>query len=73
MATRQQRYLTAPELAEYLHIQVETINWWRKLYPPRGPRHVKFGRRVRYLVTEVEQYEADPQEYDRKRALEVEL
>ena len=73
MAARRQRYLTARELAEYLNVPLETINWWRKSYPPRGPRAVKFEGSVRYALAEVEKYEDDPQEYSRRRALEVEL
>lgn len=73
MTARRQRYLTARELAEYLNVPLETINWWRKLCPPRGPRHKKFGNSVRYAVSEVEAYEDNPEEYQRKRDLEVNL
>lgn len=72
MASRQ-RYLTPHELADYLNVKTETLAWWRKVDPPRGPRWKKFGNGVRYPFTEVERYEADPQEYDRERALEVVL
>lgn len=68
MATRK-RYLTASELAEYLNVPVETINYWRKR--ERGPRHTKFEGSIRYAVSEIEMYEADPEEYQRKRDMEV--
>ena len=71
MAARQQKYLTAQELADYLNVALETINYWRKQCPPRGPRHKKFGGSVRYPVGEVEAYENDPEEYQRKRDLEL--
>lgn len=69
MVTR--RYFTARELAEHLNVKVETINWWRKLDPPRGPKHKKFGNSVRYPAAEVERYEDDPEGYDRGRAMEI--
>jgi hypothetical protein len=72
MAARK-RYLTVRELAEYLAVPVETINYWRKRYPPRGPRHTKFEGSIRYAVSEVEKYEADPEEYQRKRDMEVNI
>jgi Helix-turn-helix domain len=65
------RYLTPPELADYLNIPLETINYWRKR--KRGPRSTKFEGSVRYALTEVEKYEADPEEYQRQRDLEVRL
>lgn len=65
------RYLKARELAEYLNIPLETINSWRK--QDQGPKAKKFGGSVRYALSEVEAYEADPQEYQAKRDLEVNL
>lgn len=73
MTTRRKRYLTARELAEYLNIALETINGWRKQCPPRGPRSTKFEGSVRYAMSEVEAYEENPKEYQRKRDLEVNL
>lgn len=70
---RRPRYLTARELAEYLNIPLETINWWRKRYPPRGPKATKFEGSIRYAMSEVEKYEADPEGYQRKRDLEVNI
>lgn len=73
MTARKTRYLTVAELAEWLNLRPETVVWWRKQIPPRGPRHKKFGRSIRYPVHEVEAYEEDPQAYDHKRSLEVDF
>jgi hypothetical protein len=73
MAAQRPRYLTVNELAEYLNVKPETLTWWRKQCPPRGPRHKKFGNGVRYPMAEIAKYEEDPQAYDRERALEITL
>jgi hypothetical protein len=49
--------LTDIEAAERLSLSVATLRAWRLV--GRGPRYVKFGRAVRYLVTDLEAFIAE--------------
>jgi len=51
------RYLTETELAERLHLSVQFLRKRRDRGEP--PYYSKFGRRVRYPVSEIERFEAE--------------
>ncbi len=51
------KYLTTPELSVQIKTPVETLRYWR--YIGKGPRSVKFGRRVLYAVEDVESFIAE--------------
>jgi predicted DNA-binding transcriptional regulator AlpA len=65
------RYLTTGQLAEYLGVAAETVRHWRKNH--QGPRGKKFSGSVRYPREEVWAYEEDPQGYDARQALKVDI
>ena len=45
-------WLTADQLSERLNgIPVETLEYWRK--KKTGPRYARFGRHVRYRISDV--------------------
>ena len=48
------RALREQEVAEWLGLSIATLRAWRRR--GQGPRFVKFGRAVRYMVGDVEQY-----------------
>jgi transcriptional regulator GlxA family with amidase domain len=48
--------LTQTQLAERWNISPRTLERWR--WTKTGPSYVKIGGRVRYLLTDVEAYEA---------------
>lgn len=50
-----QRYYTDIEVAAYLNQSVKTIRKWRRC--GCGPTFHKFGRSVRYLITDLELFE----------------
>lgn len=67
------RYMTTDQVAKYFSVAAETVRHWRK--KGKGPKAKAFGGggSVRYPREEVWAYEEDPDEYDRKRALEVNI
>ncbi len=46
--------LTERELAPVLGLSVATLRAWRR--SGKGPRYVRFGRAVRYMENDVEQF-----------------
>ena len=46
--------MTEQEVAQRLKLSVATLRSWR--LRRRGPRYVRFGRAVRYLVTDIDLY-----------------
>jgi len=54
MNETQPRALTEHEVAQRLSLSVATLRAWR--LKRKGPRYVRFGRAVRYLVADVERY-----------------
>lgn len=48
------QYLRDTEAAEHLGISPKTLRAWR--LQGRGPRYVKLGRAVRYLVQDLDQW-----------------
>ncbi len=50
------KYLTTAELSVRTRTPVETIRYWRHL-GTKGPRSVKYGRRVLYPIEDVEAWE----------------
>lgn len=49
--------LTEWEVAEYLHLSVQTVRDWRKSRQRRGPSYVKIERRpVRYRLADLKAY-----------------
>lgn len=48
------RALTEHEVAERLSMSVATLRAWR--LKRKGPRYVRFGRAVRYLVADVDRF-----------------
>ncbi len=48
------RALREQEIAEWLGLSIATLRAWRRR--GQGPRFVKFGRSVRYMVGDVEQF-----------------
>ena len=48
------RALREQEVAERLSLSIATLRAWRRR--GQGPRFVKFGRAVRYMVGDVEQF-----------------
>jgi excisionase family DNA binding protein len=46
--------MTEREVARRLGLSVATLRAWR--VRRRGPRYVRFGRAVRYLATDIEQF-----------------
>ena len=46
--------LTPAEAADFLHISVETVKWWRKSTERRGPSYVRiWSRIVRYRLADL--------------------
>ena len=54
MSHLDEQYLTDGELAEKLHVSVNTIKSWR--HRGTGPRFVKMNRLVRYPLSAVEEF-----------------
>jgi predicted DNA-binding transcriptional regulator AlpA len=54
MSHLNEQYLTDVELAEKLHVSLNTIKSWR--HRKTGPRYVKMNRLVRYPVSAVEEF-----------------
>ncbi len=52
--TNPDRALREQEVAEWLGLSIATLRAWRRR--GQGPRFVKFGRAVRYMVGDVEQF-----------------
>lgn len=48
--------LRPEELADLLQVQPKTLENWRGMTPPRGPRFIKIGRSVRYRTLDVLRY-----------------
>jgi excisionase family DNA binding protein len=46
--------MTEQEVARRLRLSVATLRAWR--HRRRGPRYVRLGRAVRYLVSDVDQF-----------------
>ncbi len=46
--------MTEQEVARRLRLSMATLRSWR--HRRRGPRYVRLGRAVRYLVSDVEQF-----------------
>jgi hypothetical protein len=65
------RYLSPQELATWLAQKQRTIRHWRET--EYGPKPSKFGRSVRYAVKEVEAFCADPEGYQYRRSMEVDI
>jgi excisionase family DNA binding protein len=53
--TPPEKHLTPAELAEREGVTLDTIYRWNWL--KRGPRFIKFGRAVRYKLSDVEAWE----------------
>jgi hypothetical protein len=49
-----EQYLTDVELAQRLHVSLNTIKSWR--HRKTGPRYVKMNKLVRYPVSAVEEF-----------------
>jgi predicted DNA-binding transcriptional regulator AlpA len=49
-----EKYLTDGEVAEKLHVSLNTIKSWR--HRSTGPRYVKLNRLVRYPASAVEEF-----------------
>src|SRR5690349_8429027 len=54
------RYLTTAELGQRINTPGETVRFWRHV--GKGPRSVKFGRRVLYHIDDVEEWELTARE-----------
>jgi hypothetical protein len=50
------KYLTTAELSTRTRTPIETLRYWRHL-GTKGPRSVKYGRRVLYPIEDVEAWE----------------
>lgn len=48
-------WLTRSEVAERLRVPVSTVEWWA--LNGRGPRYARFGRHVRYRLSDVVDWE----------------
>lgn len=53
-SVRQGRALTEVDAAEALGLKVATLRAWR--HSKKGPQFVKFGRAVRYLVSDLDAF-----------------
>ncbi len=60
VAAPQVNYLTTPELSVQIRTPVETLRYWRHV--GKGPRSVKWGRKVFYPVEDVERWEREARE-----------
>lgn len=54
MSDQHSQALTEHEVAKQLGLSVATLRAWR--LKGKGPRFVRFGRAVRYLVADVERF-----------------
>jgi excisionase family DNA binding protein len=54
MNEQQTRALTDREAAKLLGLSVATLRAWR--LRRRGPRYLRFGRAVRYLVADIDRF-----------------
>jgi excisionase family DNA binding protein len=76
MTEVQLKALTETEVAQRLGLSVATLRAWRMRH--KGPRFVRFGRAVRYLAEDIEQFiaasivtsQADGTERDKQSARE---
>jgi hypothetical protein len=50
-------YLSNQELADRYGVDIRTVRHWR--FDGTGPRGIRFGRHVRYALTEVERWERE--------------
>jgi Helix-turn-helix domain len=50
-------YLSNRDLADRYGVDIRTVRHWR--LAGTGPRGIRFGRHVRYAVTEVERWERE--------------
>ena len=48
------RVLTEHEVAAQLGLSVATLRAWR--FRHKGPRYVRFGRAIRYLVADIDRF-----------------
>ncbi|WP_076831364.1 helix-turn-helix domain-containing protein [Frankia sp. CcI49] len=48
--------LTPDQVAEILCIKPKTLENWRAMSPPRGPKYIKIGRQVRYRTLDLLAY-----------------
>jgi len=54
MSNQHSQALTEHEVAQRLGLSVATLRAWR--LKGKGPRFVRFGRAVRYLVADIERF-----------------
>ena len=52
-----EKFLTPRQLAQRWDFNIETLKQWR--WYGKGPRHRKFGGRVKYDLEEIEKYETE--------------
>lgn len=55
MTEAQRVWLSRKELAERLGVPEQTVSYWAKT--GRGPRYARFGRHVRYRLSDIEAWE----------------
>jgi predicted DNA-binding transcriptional regulator AlpA len=55
MKERRDQAVTEHDVAERLGLSVATLRAWRR--QGRGPRYMRFGRAVRYLVSDIERFQ----------------
>lgn len=65
------KYLSPEELATWLAIPLRTIRRWR--VNGYGPEPAKFGRLLRYPISEVRKFEQDPEGYQYEKEMEIDL
>jgi hypothetical protein len=56
-------FLTTQELADRYQVPVESVRKWRG--EGTGPRGARFGKHVRYRLSDVEEWEREQQKRDR--------
>jgi hypothetical protein len=54
MSQSDEQFLTDMELAERLHVSINTVRSWR--HRKTGPQYVKMNKLVRYPVSAVEEF-----------------
>jgi hypothetical protein len=61
-------YWTADETAEYYHVPLDTLRYWRHM--GKGPAAVRPGKDLLYPVAEIERYDAELLAQAHQRAAE---
>lgn len=68
---RTPRYLSPKGLADWFDVPLRTVRRWQT--EGYGPKPIRLNRLLRYPMSEVKKFETDPEAYQCKREMEIDL